>query len=100
MTIWGVLEVVKPVLQVKNGPKMVQKVIWKPYFYSGSWVSKPRQHPKWSGRGEQALQGEGRISIFQKLKILQVLEFFYVFLSFDLEGTLGYGMDQRESLGV
>ena len=37
---------------------------------------------------------------FEKLKILQVPEFFYVFLSFDPEVTLGYGMDQRESLGV
>ena len=79
---------------------MIQKVNWKPYFYSGSWVFKPRQLPKWFGKGEQALQGLGRILFFQKLKILQVPEFFYVFLSFDPEVTLGYGMDQRESLGV
>ena len=100
MTIWAVLEVVKPVLQLKNGPKIIPKVIWKPYFYSGSWVFKPRQLPKWFGKGEQAQQGQGRILFFPKLKILQVPEFFYVFLSFDLGGYLGYGKHQREYLGV
>ena len=37
---------------------------------------------------------------FQKLKILQVPDFFYVFLSLDLGGSLRYGIHQRESLGV
>ena len=42
----------------------------------------------------------GEFQFFQKLKILQVPEFFYVFLSFDLGGQLEYGKHQRESSGV
>ena len=37
---------------------------------------------------------------FQKLKILQVPEFFYVFPSFDPVCRFWYGIHQRESLGV
>ena len=61
---------------------MIQKVNWKPFFYSGSWVFKPRQLPKWFGRGEQALQRPGENFIFSKVENFTSPRIFLCFFIF------------------
>ena len=87
-------------LSRKTAPKWVQR--WFVSFITdlAAVFSCPDSFPSSLVQVLKPYRAAEENHFFQKLKILQVPDFFYVFLSLDLGGSLRYGIHQRESLGV